>query len=167
LSKKISIGLALLCIPLVASANLTWPALYVSEGIRAWWVIAAGLVVEWVAIKWLFRLSIWRTTLVDVAANAVSALLGLVLIPVAGIVYEYVLGSILHWAFSWNTFSHVGWVVNAVLAATVNVAIELLVMRSLFKLPLSRRAKWVLFAANLVTALMALAPATQAFKRDY
>jgi hypothetical protein len=167
LSKKIYIGLLLLCAPAVASANVAWPAVTVSQGLHVWWVIAAGLVVEWIAIKWLFKLSFWRTTLVDVTANAASALLGLFLIPLFGLAFELIPEYPNHWPFSWNTLFLAKWVSAFILAAAVNLVIELLVMRKVFKLPASRRATLVVFAANLVTVSMAIVPVTQVLKRGY
>jgi hypothetical protein len=167
LSKKIYIGLLLPFVPAVASANVVWPALTVSEGVNAWWVIAAAVVVEWFAIKWLFKLSFWRTSLVDVSANAASALLGVVLIPLSGLIYELFPGSVINWAFSWGTFNPVAWVATFILAAAVNLVVELLVMRKVFKLPVSRRTTLVIFAANLVTVSMAIVPVTQILQRGY
>src|SRR5689334_3086210 len=80
--KRFFLGMCLLCVSCAAHANSAWPALYLINGMYVWWVIAAGLAIEWLAIKWLFRLSNIRTTIVDIAANATSALFGVVVLLV-------------------------------------------------------------------------------------
>jgi hypothetical protein len=139
----------LLCVPVIAHANSAWPALYLIYGIYTWWVIAAGLAIEWLAIKWLFRLSNIRTTVVDIVANATSALCGLVLVPVSGLVYGIGRGIL-------PTF---------LLAVLINLVVETAVMRFGFKLPVTRRATAVILAANVITVLLALIPMTQQLQR--
>lgn len=142
-------GILLLCVSVTAHANSAWPALYLIYGLYTWWVIAAGLAIEWLAIKWLFRLSNTRTTVVDIVANATSALCGVVLVPASGLIYE-----IGHRIFP--TF---------LLAVLVNLVIETAVMRFGFRLPITKRATAVILAANVITVLMALIPMSQHLKR--
>ncbi len=141
-------GLLLLCVPVAAYANSAWPALYLIYGIYTWWVIVAGLAIEWLAIKWLFRLSNVRTTLVDIFANATSALCGVVLIPASTMLH-----GISHGVFP--TF---------MLAIVINLVVETAVMRVGFKLPITKRAVAVMLAANTITVLMALIPMSQYMK---
>ena len=148
--KRSFFGVLLLCVSSAAHANSAWPALYLfAHGIYVWWVIAFGLAIEWLAIKWLFRLSNIRTTAVDIAANATSALFGVavLLVPpfIHGIFYKIV--------------------PTLVLAIVVNLIVETAVMRFGFKLPVTKRAAAVILAANTVTVLLALIPMSQYVKR--
>jgi hypothetical protein len=154
----------LLVVPTLAMANMVWPALYLTRGFYVWWVIAAGLAIEFFAVQRLFSLSPARAALVDVSANAISALFGIVLIPLSGFLYELLPGLLVNWAFSWGTFNPVAWVATVLLAAAVNLVVEGLAMRWIFKLTLSRRAKLVLYATNLVTVALAIYPMSQGLR---
>lgn len=148
--------LALLSLPALAHANVVWPAAILTQGFYTWWVIAAGLVIEWMAIQRLFGLSVGRAAFVDLVANAASALLGVLLIPIAGFAYELFPGSLINWALSWGTFNPVAWLATVLLAALVNLVVEATIMKREFKLPLTRRTKWILYATNLVTVSLAI-----------
>ncbi|MFT7724525.1 MAG: hypothetical protein QM788_17120 [Roseateles sp.] len=153
--------LILLILPTAAIANMVWPALYLVSGLYVWWVIVAGIAIEFIAIQRLFSLRPGRALLVDVSANAASAALGFILIPLAGLLYEIFPGLLVNWAFSWGTFNPVAWVATVLLAAGINVAVEGLVMKLAFKLPLARQTKLVLYATNLATVALAIYPMSQ------
>lgn len=147
--------------PALAFADMVWPALYITGGIYTWWVIAAGLVIELLVIQRLFNVN-WRlATGIDVAANAASTILGIVLIPLSGLVYELFPGSVVNYVFSWGTFNPVAWVATVVLATAINLAIEGFVMKRYFKLPVDGQAKLALFTTNLVTVGLAIYPMSQ------
>jgi hypothetical protein len=150
--------------PALAYADVVWPALYLTGGIYTWWVIAAGLLIELIAIKWLFKVNWGQSAGIDIAANAASALLGIVLIPLSGLAYEIFPGTVVNYVFSWGTFNPVAWVATVILAATINLAIEWFVMKKAFKLTLYNRARAVLFAANLATVALAIYPMSQNIK---
>ena len=59
-----------------AFADIVWPALYLETRLVAWWVVALGLFVEFLFIRYIFSLPVARAALVDVTANGISALLG-------------------------------------------------------------------------------------------
>lgn len=151
----------LFAVPTIAMANVVWPALYLVGGFYTWWVIAIGLAIEFIAIQRLFALNPSRAALVDVTANAVSALLGVVLIPLAGIIYEFFPGSLVNWAFSWGTFNPIAWVATVLLGAAVNLFVEGQVMKRIFSITLSKRTQLVLYVTNLITVTMALYPMSQ------
>ena len=85
--------------------------------------------------------------------NAVSALVGWVLIPISGILTE-----ILLLPFGQGTFHLSHWIVDYVFVALVNTCIEGLAMKWIFKYSF-KRVFWWLFAANAVSvALSVLVP---------
>jgi hypothetical protein len=85
---KFLIILGLLLIPSIAYANVVWPALYLETRLFSWWAISVGLLVEYLFIRRVFGLSPKKALLADVIANVVSAVAGIFLIPVAGILWE-------------------------------------------------------------------------------
>ena len=145
--------LLFLSIPLIASANVVWPSLYILSQVYCWYVIVLGLVVEFFAVKFLGKAS-WRMSAVIVAVmNAVSALVGWVLIPISGILTE-----ILLLPFEQGTFHLSHWIVDYVFVALVNTCIEGLSIKWIFKYSF-KRVFWWLFAANAISvALSALVP---------
>ena len=48
---KKSLLLLFLSVPLVASANVVWPSLYILSQVYCWYIIVLGLVVEFFAVK--------------------------------------------------------------------------------------------------------------------
>src|SRR5690349_6510752 len=100
--------------------------------------MAIGLAIEWLAIKWLFRLSNIRTTAVDIAANATSALFGVAALLVPPLIHGFFYGV----------------VPTLVLAIIVNWIVETAVMRFGFKLPVTKRAAAVILLANTITVLL-------------
>lgn len=75
----------LFLLPTTAYANVVWPALYLETRLFSWWAIGIGLLVEFFFIKWLFTLPVKKASMATVSANAVSAVAGIILIPLAGI----------------------------------------------------------------------------------
>lgn len=110
--------------PSVASANVVWPALELTGSLLWWWPIAVGLVVEFAFIKWLFPISFIKAVIAVISANITSTIAGIILIPLAGIVWELFPGSIIYWVFGWGTFNPVGWAATLFLACFVNGFIE-------------------------------------------
>jgi hypothetical protein len=77
-------------------------------------------------------------------------------IPALGIGWEFAAHySGLQDALGWSTFSPAGWMVTFILAIAFNIAIELLVYRYGFKLPIDRRAFLLIGAANAITVALA------------
>jgi hypothetical protein len=70
---------------------------------------------------------------VDVVMNLMSALVGVLLIPISGIVWEIFLGVILQRIFKLGTFNPLTWVATFALAVLITTLIEGLVVERLFK----------------------------------
>jgi len=135
--------------PVAAHANIVWPALYLETRLFSWWAIGLGLLIEFFFIKWLFGLSVQRTVIADVSANTVSSIAGIVLIPLAGIVWEVFPASVINWLFGWGTFNPVTWVATFVLGCLINAWLEGAVYRKWFAPSFRFKSKaflWLLVA---------------------
>jgi hypothetical protein len=149
------LGVVLLLAPLTALADVVWPALYLETRLFTWWAIGLGLFIEFFFVRWLFALSVQKTALATVAANTVSALLGVVLIPISGIVWEVFPGLVIHKVFSIGTFNPLTWAATFILACLVTTSIEAIVYKYGFKFLVRRRAFFWLLAANALSVLAA------------
>jgi hypothetical protein len=129
-----------------ALANVVWPEIYFSERLVDWWVIAAGLVIEFFFLWWLYRLPLWKTLAADVVANAVSALFGALVLPWIGLLREFLL-----LPFALTTFRWPNLTAAIILILAANVTLEGLVYKYAFKLPLGRRNVAWLAVANAIS----------------
>ena len=134
-----------------AHADVVWPALFLEIRLFSWWAIAVGLVAEYLFIRWLFKQTIQRSLIATVAANAASSVAGILLIPLAGILWEFFPGMIYMKALNWGTFNPITWAATFVIACLVNTAIEALVYKNGFKLTVRKREFWWIFVANAVS----------------
>jgi len=125
-------------VPLFADG--VWPSIIVAESIYSLIPIIIGLIIEWVILRYAFNLSWKKAAWVDVAMNAASAAIGFVFIPLAGMVVGF--------GISYK-FNIVVWYLIAILMST---AIEALVIKWLFKIPLHYRQLLILFGANGLSA---------------
>ena len=137
-------------------ANVVWPALYLSSRMLAVWPIAAGLLVELFFVRYVTNLRGARCVAGDVTMNLASAALGIVLIPLSGIIWELLATITIQPLFSVGTFNPVTFGTTVLLAAGVNTVVEGFVLRRGFKQTLGRRGFWLLFAANLVSVSIAV-----------
>jgi hypothetical protein len=67
-------------------ADIVWPALYLLGRLISVWVVLSGLFVEFFFVWRLTSLSWKQSIWADIAMNLVSALLGLILIPLLGLI---------------------------------------------------------------------------------
>ena len=150
---KKSLLLLFLSVPLIASANVVWPSLYILSQVYCWYVMVLGLVVEFFAVKFLGKASWGKSAVIVAVMNAISALVGWILIPISGILTEFLL-----FPFEQGTLHLLHWIVDYVFVALVNTCIEGLSMKWIFKYSF-KRVFWWLFAANAVSvALSVLVP---------
>lgn len=138
-------------------ANLVWPALYLTSRMLAVWPIAAGLLVEYFFVRYATNLRGGRCLAADIAMNLASAALGLLLIPLSGMIWELLAAITIHPLFNVGTFNPATWGATLLLAAAINTVIEGFVLQKGFKQKLARRGFWLLFAANLVSVAIAFA----------
>ena len=133
-------------------ADVVWPALLLEQRMLSVVPIVSGLIVEWLAL-WLggFGLTWKKAALVDVVMNAASALIGIFLIPLLGMGWEYFPAQIIEKAFNIGTFSQINWLATFVLTVFATTLIEAGVVRWGFRVALGIRRFWILFGANAVS----------------
>jgi hypothetical protein len=132
-------------------ADLVWPALFLAGRLMAWWAIALGLLVELFFVRWLTGFSWAKSIVADITMNAASALLGVFLIPLAGVAWEFFPGSILYKVFNIGTFNPGTWIATFLFAVFINSALETTVLRYGFKQRPFKRFFWWLALANAIS----------------
>lgn len=138
-------------------ANVVWPSLYLGGRLFTWWIIGTGLVIEFFFVLWLTKATLPRAGLMTLAMNAVSAGIGIIGIPLSGIVWELIASITIMPLFDWGTFNPVTWFVSCVLAAFLNAAVETASLRFIFKVAWTRRSFLWLALANFITVGLAMA----------
>ncbi|GHU19488.1 hypothetical protein AGMMS50243_11610 [Betaproteobacteria bacterium] len=142
---------------LPALADVVWPALYLETRLFTWWAIGLGLFIEFFFVRWLFVLSASKAALATLVANVVSALLGVVLIPLSGIVWEFVPGLLIYPLFHMGTFNPITWAATFILACLVTTGLEALVYKYGVKFAVRRREFGWLLIANALSVAVAFA----------
>lgn len=153
------IGITLFILPVVAYADLVWPALFLGTRLFSWWAITVGLVIEYLFVRRLFGLNPMLALEATVSANVFSSLAGAILIPIAGIVWELFPGSLYMWAFEWGTFNPLTWAGAFLLACLINALLEGALYNYIFKVELQYKSKkfgWLVLA-NAFSVGVALA----------
>ena len=89
--------------------DVVWPALILEGRILTWYAIAAGLAAEYLFVRSVTDLSLTWALAADVAMNAASTLLGVVLLPVVGLVWEFLPGRVINSVFNTGTFNPGSW----------------------------------------------------------
>lgn len=122
-----------------------------------WWAILAGLIVEYFFVRGITDLSFSRAAWADIAMNALSAVLGVLLIPIAGLILEIFPGIVIYKIFNIGTFNPGTWMETILMAAAINTYIERFALRKFFKQPVvGRRCFWMLFLANAISITLAV-----------
>ena len=145
---RLALLLSALLVSLPVQADVVWPALYLEIRLFSWWAIGLGLLVEFFFIWKVFSLSPKRALLADVAANTASALLGVVLIPLAGIAWEVFPGLAFYHLLNMGTFNPITWGATFALACLINALLESYVLKRFFKLPFTKKIFFWLTLAN-------------------
>lgn len=147
---KITITFLFLTLPFTASANLIWPSIYIVQQYYVWYVILVGLIIEIISAHYFLKTNLGKSTLIMIVANLISALLGLILIPVSGILVE-----LLTIPFGGGTFQLSHWILDYLCTVIINTCVELLALKWIFKYPFKPNFWW-LFGANLITVIICL-----------
>lgn len=138
-----------------AGADVVWPALYVVRGLATWWVVLCGLVIEVVVVRRLVRRT-WSIALAyTLAANFVSVVAGIVLIPIFGLVWEVTLGQVAMAILQAGTFNPAAWVATGLLAVASNAVLETVVLVKAFRQRPWQRVLPPMFLANLLSVGLA------------
>ena len=136
-------------------ADVIWPALFVEDRLFSLWPICLGLLVEFFFVRWLTTLSLGRCVVADCTMNAISALLGIFLLPIAGIAWEVFPGILIYKVFHVGTFNPGTWAATFLFAVAINAALESAVLRFIFqqRQPYRRLFWWLCVANSLSVAL--------------
>lgn len=121
-----------------------------------WWAIGLGLWIEFFFIWQVFDLPPTRALAADLAANAASALLGLLLIPLGGVIWEVFPGLAFYHFLHWGTFNPVTWGATFILACLINAGLESFVLNKVFGIPSTRTTFSWLCLANAFSVGIAL-----------
>lgn len=138
-----------------AKADVVWPALYLEDRLVTWWAIILGLIVEYFFVRKLFGFGVKKAILADIFMNLASTLLGIVLIPLAGIIWEFFPGEALYRIFNVGTFNPGTWAMTFFFAVVISTVIESLVIRWGFKTRVGKKGFWGLFLANTISTAVA------------
>jgi hypothetical protein len=137
-------------------ANAIWPALFLEKHLVSQWPILIGLAIEYLFVRKLTMLSPIQALWADVAMNGASALLGIILLPLAGIIWEFFPRLILDFFLHSGTFNPGTWVATFVMAVAINAFVEWFVLQRFFKQQqLGTQAFWILCIANAFTVAVA------------
>jgi uncharacterized membrane protein len=123
-------------------ANIVWPALYLLGRLISFLVIMSGLFIEFFFVWRLTTLNWKQSIWADVAVNAASALLGLILIPVTGFIVVIPFPV---------TFGISSWIATFCVAVLINASIESLVLQRGFKQDVGKKEFWLLCFANALS----------------
>jgi hypothetical protein len=139
-----------LTLTLFADANVIWPAVYVSARLYSAYIIIAGLVIEFLFIKFAAKQTFAKSTLISLVMNAVSAIIGCFALPIIGFVVEIILSVI-----STSTFHPTHWAVAYILGLAFNVLIEGAAIKLIFKMPFKENRLW-LTVANAISVIICI-----------
>lgn len=142
--------LSLILMPVCVSANVVWPSLYILEGMLSWYVILLGFAVEIVFVKFFLKETYLKSVLIAFIMNLISTVLGLILIPLSGLV-----GEVLLIPFGTGTFHFTHWLLSYILAILINVVIEGLTVKFIFKNKF-KKMFWWLCMANAVSIIICI-----------
>jgi hypothetical protein len=138
-------------------ADVVWPAMFLAGRLMALWAIGIGLVIELFFVRWLTGFSWTKSLLADVAMNAASSLVGLFLIPIGGLAWEFTAGLIMYKTLNIGTFNPITWAATFLIAVFINSALETTVLCRAFKQKPFNRFFWWLSLANALSVGVALA----------
>jgi len=145
---------AMLATSTLSHADLVWPAVSVEERLLSLWSIPAGLVAEFVVLRWWLRMSLVRALTANITMNVASMAFGVVLIQAAGIGWDP--GAFTYRVLHIETFSAIRWGATFVIVVLLNTGIESALLRLAFKVAFTRRSLIGLCLANGVSVGLAL-----------
>jgi len=141
-----------------AFCDMVWPALYFEEiGILTWWVIALGLILEF-PFYYFINKNLKKSILTNLISNIISAVAGIIMIPLFGILWEVFPGSIMYKFFNIGTFNPITYVATFFIAVFTNVLLESIALNTIFKIKYSKQMFILLSIANLISVTIALIP---------
>jgi hypothetical protein len=137
-------------------ADVVWPGLYLA-GRMLWWAIPAGILIEVFIVKsiiiksWPYAL--WVTAVVNIISTIIGALGALL----GNLAFEATMGLILYKYFQVGTFNALSWSSAIIFGALVSTIIEVYSLKTIFKIKLNSRQRYIFLGANLLSTLVAFA----------
>jgi hypothetical protein len=141
----------------VVFADMIWPALFLEGRLLSVPVIIAGLLIEFFFVWRITDLGIGRAIFADLVMNATSTLLGVFLIPISGIIWEFFPGIFLYKWFNIGTFNPGTWVATFFFAVLINAVLETFVIAKVFRQKMGTRGFGWLCLANALSVGLAFA----------
>ena len=138
-------------------ADVIWPALFLEGRLLSIPVILIGLVVEFFFVWRITSLDVAHSIAADLLMNTASTLLGIFLIPIAGIIWEFFPGIFLYKWFNMGTFNPWTWTATFCLAVVINAALETLIVAKVFGQKMGKRGFGWLCIANSISVGIAFA----------
>jgi hypothetical protein len=129
-------------------ANIIWPSLYILEGMMTWWIIAIGLIIEFIFIKIFTKDNYIKSIIMDITINAISSLIGIIAIPLTGFLIE-----LAFIPFNNGTFHISHWILDYLLTIFCNAVIESLALKLIFS-KTYKKIFWWIFCANTFSVVI-------------
>ena len=147
--------LTLLFIALPVKADIVWPSLYITKGMLSLKVIFLGLITELFFVKYFTKINWKKASIITILMNLLTAILGIILIPLSGLGAEFVFEFVFHAydKFGIGTFHWSHWFVSYLLVIFINTLIEGVFIKLSLKLNL-KQTFWWLFVANGISVLL-------------
>ncbi len=144
-------------LPQTVFANIVWPSIYIAEGLRSWYIILSGLIIEAVFIKFFADKTFKQAGIISIVINAISTVVGVLMIPLVGFFGAIFIGMILDAIVSGlgNTFDTAMWICEYILTVLTNVVVEGLAARIIFKMSF-RRSLWWLLLSNAISVVICI-----------
>ena len=133
-------------------ADVVWPALYLEGRLFTWWAVSFGIVIETIFCIRLFKVSALKAFGVTIVANVVSAIVGLLLLPVIGLLWEFHPGLLLFKLKLSSTFGPPTWIATLIMAALLSTTIEYHLLVLMLKVQRQLRQFLWWFVANIITS---------------
>ena len=149
--KKLLLSLAFIFCILPACADIVWPSLYITKGMLSLKIILSGLIIELLFVKYFAKIDWKKSAITTFLMNLITALLGVILIPVSGLGAEFVFDFVFHAydKFGIGTFHWSHWLVSYLLVILLNTFVEGLYIKLTLKQGFNQTFWWLMIANGI------------------
>ncbi len=148
MKKFLSLLILLIFLITPAYADVVWPSLYIVMGMLSIKVIIAGLLAELLFVKFFLKINWLKACFITFVMNLITGLLGIILIPISGLLIELI--TPFYPTFHW---SH--WLLSYFSVVLINTFVEGIIIKFSLKQSFKKIFCW-LFIANTVSVLMCI-----------
>ena len=145
---------AIALFPAIVHADIIWPAIIIEEKLLSVWAIGIGLIIELGVLYWGFNLGLKKAIYVDVSMNLISTLLGIILIPLSGLLLEVFPGLLFN-IFHIGTFNPITWCCSFIVAVLITSFVEIYFIKNAFKVIFNRNRVYMFIMANISSVAVA------------